>query len=110
MSERGPDPVASAMAGAILGVEEELAEATEVYGNMYAEAYWRAFDDLKGRVGSNAAAALGEDFQVLFHVFAKRAIERRVGVTEVNDSPQMAAAGTRGRAGGNVPGLECHRQ
>ena len=59
MSETGPDPVASAMAGAILGVEEELTEATEAYGNMYAEAYWSAFDDLKGRVGSNVAAALG---------------------------------------------------
>ena len=41
MSETEPDSVASAMAGAILGVEEALAEATEVYGNMYAEAYWR---------------------------------------------------------------------
>ena len=93
MSERGPDPVASAMAGAILGVEEDLAEATEMYGQMYAEAYWTAFDDLKGRVGSDVAAVLGEDFQVLFYAFSKRGIEQRVGITECDESSESAADG-----------------
>lgn len=85
MSQRGPDPVAAAMAGAILGVEEELAEAADTYGQMYAEAYWRAFDDLTGRAGSEVAAVLGEDFQLLFYAFSKRQIGHRVGVIEVDD-------------------------
>ena len=84
MSERGPDPVVSAMAGTILGVDDDLADPADVYGQMYAEAYWRAFEDLKGRVGSDVAAGLGEDFQVLFYVFSKRRVEQRVGVIEVD--------------------------
>ncbi len=87
MIETGPDPVASAIAGAIFGVEEALTEATEVYGNMYAQAYWTAFGDLKGQVGSDVAAALGEDFQVLFYAFANRQVQQRVGIEEVDDLP-----------------------
>lgn len=106
MSERGPDPVASAMAGAILGVEDELAGATEVYGQMYAEAYWRAFDDLLGRVGSDVVTVLDEDFQVLFYAFSKRRIEQRVGIVEVDDLPEDSDAESSdpGRLGMGVRG------
>lgn len=91
MSERGPDPVAAAMAGAILGVEEELAEAADVYGQMYAEAYWSAFDDLKGQLGWDVAAVLCEDFQLLFYAFCKRQIEQRVGVSGCDEPPECLA-------------------
>lgn len=68
------------MAGAILGVENELTEAANAYGEMYAEAYRSAFDDLKKRVESDAAAVLGDDFQVLFYAISQREIEQRVSV------------------------------
>ncbi len=108
MSETGPDPVASAMAGAVLGVEEDLAEATEVYGNMYAQAYWRAFDALKGHVGTDVSAGLGEDFQVLFYAFCKRRIEQRVGIVEVEvenlPDNSNAESSDPGRLGAGVCG------
>ena len=85
MIETGTDPVASAMAGALFGVEEALAQATEVYGNLYAEAYWTAFGDLKAQVGSDVADALSEEFQVLFYAFASRQVQQRVGIEEVDD-------------------------
>ena len=104
MTEAGPDPVASAMAGAILGVEEALAEATEVYGNLYAEAYWTAFEDLKGQVGSDVAVALSEDFQVPFYACANRGVQQRVGIVEVDDLPEEsdAEASDSGRWGVRV--------
>ena len=104
MTETVPDPVASAMAGAILGVGDALADATEVYGNLYAEAYWTAFDDLKGQVGSDAAVALSGDFQVLFYAFANRQVQQRVGIEEVDDLAEDsdAEASDPGRRGVRV--------
>ena len=90
--------MAPAMVGAIIGVEEELEEAADVYGQMYAEAYWRAFDHLTGQVGSGVAALLGGDFQLLFYVFSKRQIGRRVCAIEVDDLSEDPDAG-RSRPG-----------
>ena len=98
------------MAGAILGVENKLAEAAEMYGEMYAEAFWPAFDDLKRRVGPGGAAVPGDDFRVLFYAFSKRKIEQLLGVIDVEDSLESPDAGSCDRGGWNAFCLRSHRR
>ena len=92
MSERGPDPVASAMAGALLGIGNELAASRRRVRGEVCRRVLAGVRRSEGRVGSNVAGALREESRVLFHVFSKREIERSVDVTEVDDSSEKPVA------------------